>query len=534
LETPVTSDKRDPRDHHIWRSDGGMLYVKITIPPNVRERFPSESGKPKIRITESLGTDSFTQARILRDQRVAHWQRVFARLEAGAALRPEEIAAEQHRVRRSTLQALLVEPPAPLIPEEERMFEAMQAAVKARRPMIEPSTRAEVMDEARRIADEKFGPGIIANGSPEWNEICQHVAAAKAKALEDYLVGVLRGGEPVVEQPLASPMGDNGNGNLERFSVALGHFLDWHRNERKSRPGTIAGYESQGKAFVEFSRDAPLGGVDIDMARAFIEHLAKKGISNGTLKLYQGTCRAVFDHVITERGKFSGINPFGFKPRKHEAKHKAKFTVEELNKLFGSSVFTGREIEPATHSVATALPWAALIALYTGASREEICQLRKRDICKEAGVWVVDITPEAALSGALKRRARKRIIPLHPELERLGLLKYRDALNSERLFPGLPSPKNDDDDKIGGALGKSFGRWRDKLGIGREDAQLDFHSFRHCFGKSIEDAGISAEDRARLMGHAVKGISSAVYSGPELKRVAPQVARVTWAGLVIK
>src|SRR5207253_576626 len=147
-----------------------------------------------------------------------------------------------------------------------------------------------------------------------------------------------------------------------------------------------------------------------DMARAFIEHLAKTGISNGTLKLYQGTCRAVFDHVITERGKFSGVNPFGFKPRKHEAKHKAKFTVDELNRLFGSPTFTEREIEPATHSVATALPWATLIALYTGATREEICQLRTRDIRKEAGVWIVDITKEAALSGALKRRARERII----------------------------------------------------------------------------------------------------------------------------
>jgi integrase len=262
--------------------------------------------------------------------------------------------------------------------------------------------------------------------------------------------------------------------------------------------------------------------------------LAKTGISNGTLKLYQGTCRAVFDHAITERGKFSGANPFGFKPRKHETKHKAKFTVEELNKLFGSSVFTEREIEPAKHSVASALPWAALIALFTGATREEICQLRKQDIRREAGVWVVDITPEAALSGALKRRARTRIIPLHPELERLGLLKYRAALDTERFFPGLPMPKNDDDDKIGGALGKAFGRWRDKLGIGREDAQLDFHSFRHCFGKAIEDAGITTEDRARLMGHAIKGISSAVYSGPELKRVAPLVAGVRWDGLDIK
>ena len=53
------------------------------------------------------------------------------------------------------------------------------------------------------------------------------------------------------------------------------------------------------------------------------------------------------------------------------------------------------------------------------------------------------------------------------------------------------------------------------------------------FGKAIEDAGINAEDRARLMGHKTKGISSSVYSSPELRRVAPLVAGVKWDGLKI-
>jgi integrase len=541
----MTDDRRDPRDHHIWRSRGGMLYFKIGVPPKLRHHFRSETGKPKPKLTESLGTDSFVQARILRDQRLAHWQQVFARLEAGAVLSPEETATEQHRIRHSTLQALLVEPSAPLIPEEEKLFEAMQAAVKARRPMIEPSIRYEVMDEARRIADEKFGPGVIANGSPEWNEICQQVAAAKAKALEDYLIRMFRG-EPPVESsasvvPTAAPApvnnGNGNGGNLERFSVALGHYLEWLREVRKARPATISDYKQKAECFVKFANDPSLGVITIEQAKEFLKHVAEtQGVVDATVNLYQSVCRMVIDHARTERHRFVGENPFEFRKRKAEAKSKAKFTVDELNKLFGSPTFTDREIKPKVYGVASALPWVTLISLYSGASLEEIAQLRPQDIEKAPDDgWVINILPEAALSGALKRPARKRIIPLHPELERLGLLKYRRSLpkDATRLFPGLPVPTNGKD-KLGGALGKAFGRWRKKLGIEREGAQLDFHSLRHTFTKALEDTGCAEADADRITGHSHKGLTFGLYSAPELKRIAPFIARVAWPGLRIK
>jgi integrase len=177
---------------------------------------------------------------------------------------------------------------------------------------------------------------------------------------------------------------------------------------------------------------------------------------------------------------------------------------------------------------------ATVLALFSGLGLEEACQLRPQDIRKEGAHWVIRVTPEAAVSGKLKRKGRDRTVPLHPELERIGFLKYVRALpsNSARVFPDIPVDENKK--KVGGLVGKRFNRWRVKLGIKRDDEQLDFHSLRHTFGKAIEDASITAEDRARLMGHAVKGITSSIYSGPELRRVAPQVAGVAWPGLVIK
>jgi len=231
---------------------------------------------------------------------------------------------------------------------------------------------------------------------------------------------------------------------------------------------------------------------------------------------------------------FSGDNPFGFQRRKHKAKKRAKYTADELNRLFNSPTFTEREIKPETYGVVSALPWAAVLALYSGLGLEEAAQLRPRDLRIEHGNgWVIYVEHEAALSGKLKSEGHERTVPLHPELERLGLLKYHAALprNAERLFPNLPI--HDSKGKRGPTLGQAFNNWRRNLGINYKDRPLDFHSLRHTFGKMMEDLGISEPDRARLLGHAVPGIGSSVYSAPELKRVAPLVAKVKCEGLEI-
>jgi len=368
------------------------------------------------------------------------------------------------------------------------------------------------------------------------------VGQAKVKAIADFISNLFSD-KPVTADQLAQlpvtvsapgPVNNgNGNGNLERFSVALGHYLDWLSNVRKRRQATIDEYRSMAERFVKFANDPSMGAVDIDMAKAFLADVAKD-VSDARVNTHQNVCAAVFEHARKERRKFTGENPFDFAKRQHTPKSKAKFNVGELNKFFGSPVFTERQIKPKAYSISSALPWATVVALFSGLGLEEVCQLRPKDIRKEGAHWVIRVTPEAAVSGKLKRKARDRTVPLHPELERVGFLKYVKALpsSSARIFPNLPV--NENKKKLGASLGKAFNRWRVKLGIKREGEQLDFHSLRHSFGKAIEDAGISAEDRARLMGHEIEGISSSVYSAPELTRVAPQVARVTWRGLRIK
>jgi hypothetical protein len=151
-----------------------------------------------------------------------------------------------------TLQTFLTMPPVQAISEEEIAFKALRAAIKAR-------VLAEVAAEVRRIADEKYGAGVIAEGSKEWEEIRLVITSAKTKSVENYLIGLIRG-EPVVEQPApattetkSSPLanGEMANGNLERFSVALDHYIGWLRDEQKARVGTLSDYKSKGRALRE-------------------------------------------------------------------------------------------------------------------------------------------------------------------------------------------------------------------------------------------------------------------------------------------
>src|SRR6476620_9259935 len=73
-----------------------------------------------------------------------------------------------------------------------------------------------------------------------------------------------------------------------------------------------------------------------------------------TVNFHHVVCKAVFEHARREGHMFSGDNPFGFQRRKHKAKKRAKYTVDELNILFNSPTFTEREIKPETYGVVSA------------------------------------------------------------------------------------------------------------------------------------------------------------------------------------
>jgi integrase len=143
-------------------------------------------------------------------------------------------------------------------------------------------------------------------------------------------------------------------------------------------------------------------------------------------------------------------------------------------------------------------------------------------------VRVPTFTPARACVNALKNKASERLVPVHSELVRVGLLRYAKAVKDGALFPGLTRRKSKG--KVGARLGELFRKRLQTLGLKRE--RLCFHSFRHNVAHALESAGVSQTDAARVLGHAVSGMSYGVYStGPGLKRLAAVVEEIRYEGL---
>lgn len=177
------------------------------------------------------------------------------------------------------------------------------------------------------------------------------------------------------------------------------------------------------------------------------------------------------------------------------------FSDDDLTKLFGSVEYVeGRHKLPYQY-------WVPLIALYTGARLNEMCQLYLSDLDESDGIKILRITADGG-SKRLKTKAARRYIPLHPELIRLGLLDYADRLHQQghdRLFPELKEGR----DGYGHAASKWFAAYATRCGV--DAPGKVFHSFRHTFIDQLKQAEVPKEKIAALVGHEDESVTFGRY-----------------------
>jgi integrase len=307
----------------------------------------------------------------------------------------------------------------------------------------------------------------------------------------------------------------------ETVSAAATAMFDAMERDGK-RVATIDGHRLRVRAFSEANGDMPLTAITRATASDWLDKIGAER-SNRTRNAYAMTMALVIE-TARRRGRYQGENPFdGMKAQAAGESYQA-FTEIELRTLFAA---LPREVKPAKHSPETALPWVALIAAYSGARLEEIAQLAAKDIREQqangATITVIDIHNGG--NNALKNKASARLIPVHSALVRAGLLDYVKALpKGGPLFPGLVR-RESKGGKIGARLGELFRKRLLALGLKREG--ICFHSFRHTVAGKLEQAGVAQTDAARVLGHAIEGMSYGVYStGPGLKRLAAVVEEI--------
>jgi integrase len=210
----------------------------------------------------------------------------------------------------------------------------------------------------------------------------------------------------------------------------------------------------------------------------------EKTISPNTINKHIRRLSSLFNYAV-KNGHISS-NPASdmqIKNKKRADQEREAYITDDLDKLFNSKEYIeGKHRQPYCF-------WTPLIALYTGCRLEEICQLHLEDIRQDHGVWIFDINDKNEKK--LKNRSSERLVPIHPQLINLGLIKFAAGLREKghsRLFPELKQQR----DGYGQIVSKWFGRYKTRCGIG---AGKTFHSFRHTFITHLKHKQIDGAER---------------------------------------
>ncbi|TFB37304.1 site-specific integrase [Pseudomonas sp. F01002] len=168
--------------------------------------------------------------------------------------------------------------------------------------------------------------------------------------------------------------------------------------------------------------------------------------------------------------------------------------------------------------------WLPFLGRATGARLEELCQLRVDDFIEQQGISCIRID-DSREGQNLKNSSSRRMLPLHPALIELGLLKHVESVRNtgtDRLFPELEAVRG----KLGHAPSKWFGRYKTKQGI--TDPRKTFHSFRHTLIDDLRDAGVQDSLIKRIAGHEDGSVTFSIYgSRSPLKAMAEAMSQIT-------
>jgi integrase len=210
------------------------------------------------------------------------------------------------------------------------------------------------------------------------------------------------------------------------------------------------------------------------------------------------------------------------------------WTSDELARLFASPVWRGSQesfrSQPGPHIIRDAKFWLPLLALFHGARLEEFADLYRRDIGCEDGTWFVRITETE--DRRLKTANAERVVPLHPEVIRMGFLDYvaKTAPNpDDPLFPDLePQGK---DRKRGPRITRWFVEYRRAIGVYREGVGM--HAFRHTVRTRLGDCitGYQMERHVDFMlGHGRGGSEGRqrYEKRPDVKATAKTLALLAY------
>lgn len=189
------------------------------------------------------------------------------------------------------------------------------------------------------------------------------------------------------------------------------------------------------------------------------------------------------------------------------------FSNDELKAIFGAG-YLKKFHKPDFY-------WLPIVALFTGARREEIAALNAADIKTVDGVQCIHIQKG-------KTADARRLVPIHPKLVEMGFVDYAKHLQEqgeEFLFPHLTEGANGK----GKNAGRQFSDWLDEVGI--TDKRKVFHSFRHTAITRLHATGANPAHVMQITGHSseTQGVHFQTYTHDVgLKALSDTLAKLSY------
>lgn len=460
---------------------------------------------------ESLKTKDRREAEEAAHRRDFQVDQLFREAEARlAALR-----ADPEARRRALAEAEAFDAQMQFEREEMRRAieedDALQAREPVRRGIVErlrkPASDMSAVELALRdmIPDEEFASD-------------EEKARRTARIEADWREGAALAAEQFVGLLAPSPAAEVGDASSD--DVSLDALVDRWAKERQPDAKSQDAHRAVARRFTALAGPIPVDKITKRDVLKFKDGLLEDGTTPANVNVKLTRLRTLLnfafhnDLIATQPAKgVTVLDPDADRNKRRP------FDRAALAAIFGSPVYA--KGERPTQGRGEAAYWLPLLALYTGARMEELGQLRPGDVRQETYLdgedvermaWVIHVTEDADDGLKIKTAGSERLVPVHPELEALGFIRFVEAAQKAgqaRIFPALKPNKY-------GRLTAKWGEWfslykRDVCGV--TDGRMVFHSFRHTFKDNARNSGMIEGVQRQIMGHSGKDVADDYGSG---------------------
>lgn len=495
---------------------GDQLYFRRRVPLSARAAF---DGREEVQ--KALGTSNIAEARHVLAIEVATFDKVIA----DAAGKPVADAVRQIVPGKQPSQMAMEEAVRKWL--SERIDRATNSELAAISPddvvQVWDGLQAQVQNVKQGIGLRASGPAIttewlaehicegegweIEQGSSQWRQLVRLLGRGQIEA-NSWLAADLNGDARTIQDARFAPEQYrlDQQRQVERAAsvpVSITAMLEKYLKEREVAPATEKVWRRHITNFMLFIGHEDATKVRLTDVVAWKEKLLEHPSDGSKPKSvrtvrdsYLAVVRSVFSWAAGN-GKIThnpaaGVTIGG---KRKAAKRDRGFTEDEASLILAATLTQPpKRLSPERKLARRWVPW---ICAYTGARVNEITQLRAEDVKCQKGIWTIYITPEA---GGVKN-GTARTVALHPHLLEQGFLRVVAGKSGPLFYdPALHRGGSDGNPQYK-KVGEYLARWVRAEGVMDRDVPPN-HGWRHRFKTEARRAGMDAETRDAIQGHA--------------------------------